>query len=145
MYSIRLRNTLSSTMRAMSVVDEAQTPDLLHGYALHLRTGTRKASPEIRGVIPSLDIGAERRNGLIDKKSNLFTGRSGRRCAGVQSLPRPARGTSADWDRAIVGCEFPGYGQAPHDDHRQIPSLRVRQGSSLRRHLKPQAREQGGH
>ena len=50
-YSIRLRNTLSSMMRAMSVVDEAQTPDLLHGYALHPRTGTRKASPEIRGVM----------------------------------------------------------------------------------------------
>ena len=32
-YSIRLRNTLSSMMRAMSVVDEAQTPDLLHGYS----------------------------------------------------------------------------------------------------------------
>lgn len=31
-YSIRLRNTLSSMMRAMSVVDEAQTSDLLHGY-----------------------------------------------------------------------------------------------------------------
>ena len=32
-YSIRLRNTQSSTMRAMSVVDEAQTSDLLHGYS----------------------------------------------------------------------------------------------------------------
>ena len=71
-YSIRLRNTLSSTMRAMSVVDEAQTPDLLHGYALHPRTGTRKASPEIRGVIPSLDIRTERRNSLIDTIFTLF-------------------------------------------------------------------------
>jgi len=59
-------------MRAMSVVDEAQTSDLLHGYAVHPRTGTRKASPEIRGVIPSLDIGAERRHGLIDTEFNLF-------------------------------------------------------------------------
>ena len=32
-YSIRLRNTLNSMMRAMSVVDEAQTSDLLHGYS----------------------------------------------------------------------------------------------------------------
>jgi len=63
-------------MRAMSVVDEAQTPDLLHGYALHPRTGTRKASPEIRGVMKTegspIKGLVKRKNTPPDQKNPLF-------------------------------------------------------------------------
>ena len=37
-------------------------------YALYPRAGSCKASPEIRGAIPSLDIGTERRHGLMGVK-----------------------------------------------------------------------------
>ena len=41
--------------------------------ALHVRAGARKASPEFRGAIPSLDIGTERKNGLMSEKLTLQT------------------------------------------------------------------------